>query len=628
MSRYPWRADEPLPALPERPGVYLFHDAADRVLYIGKALSLRARLASYRGAGDGRPVAAFLERDARSVETIVTRTEQEALLLEDALIKQHKPPHNVRLKDDKSFLMIRIDLDERFPRLKFVRAHKPKAGKGKGRSRFFGPYASTKAVRQTLSDLHRVVPLRDCTDAVLNHRSRPCLKHQIGLCSAPCVGHIDEAGYAALVERAGRVLAGDIAELEEDLDGRMRSAAEREEYEMAAHWRDRLAALRRTVERQGVRPGERIDRDVLALARAGDRALVHRLAFREGRLAESRTHTFRSELADEELLHTVLTALYGGGRREVPREIVLPAQPAAADLLEGVLGSGLRLVVPGGGERKRMLDLAGDNARAELSKSEAQRTRDDEAERGLARLVDLDGAAGPLVIDCFDVSNLQGSHVVASRVRFRGGIADRAGYRRFRVRGTQGQDDFAAMGEVVGRALKRGLEEDDLPDLVVIDGGAGQLAAALAARDEVGAWDVRLVGLAKARAARRVAGRAKEAVEERVYLDPESEPIELARHSATRHLLERVRDEAHRFAITYHRKERGRITSRIDGVPGVGPVKRKALLKRFGSVAGIAAASVEELASVPGISLELGRTILEHLSKDERPRGAAPRDRD
>ncbi len=605
-----------MPRVAESPGVYLFRDAKGRVLYVGKARNLKSRLATYRGGGDGRASVAFLDRDAERVETIVTRTEQEALLLEDTLIKQHKPRHNIRLKDDKSFLMIRIDFDERFPRLKFVRQHHKRAGKKKGRSRFYGPYASTKAVRQTLSDLHRVVPLRDCTDQVMNHRSRPCLKHQIGLCSAPCVGLIGEEEYGELVERAGRVLSGDIAELETDLDERMRLAAGKEEFEMAAHWRDRLAALRRTVERQGVRPGERVERDVLGLARTGDAALVHRIAFRDGRLTESRSHAFRSELSDEELLHNVLTALYGGGRREVPREVVLPAAPADASLLSSVLGEGVDLVVPRGGERRRMLDLAGENARVELARREAARSEDEEAARKLAAFVDLDDTGGPIVIDCFDVSNFQGANVVASRVRFRGGMADRAGYRRFRVRGVEGQDDFASMREVVGRALRRGMREDDLPDLVVIDGGAQQLASALKARDDAGAWDVRVVALAKARPDRRVGGRRKSATEERVYLAPDAEPLELPRHSSTRHLFERLRDEAHRFAITYHRKERGRITSRLDSIPGVGPVKRKALLRRFGSAAGVAAASVEELVGVPGISMALARTIRDHLGKD------------
>ena len=616
MSEYAWVHGLDMQQVSERPGVYLFRDQAGKVLYVGKARDLRSRLQTYRTpGGDGRLGVRFLERDARSVETIVTRTEQEALLLEDALIKQHKPPHNVRLKDDKSFLMARFDLDESFPRLKLVRAHQPRLGRKKGRSRLFGPFASARSVRQTLSDLHRVVPLRDCTDSVMAHRSRPCLKHQIGMCAAPCVGLIDAAGYAELVERASRILSGDTAELERDLEQRMREASSRLEFELAAQWRDRLQALRRTVERQGVRPGEGVERDVLGLARMGDHALVHRLAFRDGRMVESRSHAFRSELPDEELLHTVLTALYGGGRRAVPREVVLPCVPADREMLEQVLGERLSLVVPTSGERLRMLDLAGENARAELGRREAARSEDDEAVRRLARLVDLPDPEAPLVIDCFDVSNLQGTSMVASRVRFRGGIADRAGYRRFRVRTVQGQDDFAAMREVVGRSLRRGMADGDLPDLVVIDGGAAQLASALEARDDAGAWDVRIVGLAKARAERNVRGRRVAASEERLYLRPDGPPIELPRHSAVRHLLERVRDEAHRFAITYHRKERGRVRSKLDSIPGVGPARRKELLRRFGSVVGVARASVEELAGVPGIGADLARTIQEHLAR-------------
>jgi len=616
LSEYVWGPDTDLSAVAERPGVYLFRDVRGRVLYVGKARDLASRLATYRTpGGDGRLGVRFLERDARTVETIVTRTDGEALLLEDTLIKQHKPRHNVRLKDDKSFLKIRVDLDERFPRLKFVRAHRPQEGRKKGRSRFFGPYASTRAVRQTLSDLHRVVPLRDCTDSVMNHRSRPCLKHQLGLCSAPCVGLIEEADYADLVERAVRILSGDVAELERDLDERMRAAARRREYELAASWRDRLAALRRTVERQGVRPGERTERDVVSFARTGEDALVHRLAFREGRLAESRGHAFRSELPDEELLHNVLTALYGGGRREVPREIVVPCAPADRELLERALGSGCSLVVPRAGERRRMLDLAGENARAELARRVASRGADERAATRLAELADLSDPGPHIVIDCFDVSNLQGTHVVASRVRFKSGVADRAGYRRFRVKSVEGQDDFAAMREVVGRSLRRGVDEEDLPDLIVIDGGPQQLARALEARDDAGAWDVRVIALAKARAERTTRGRRRAATEERVYLAPDAEAIELPRHSDVRHLLERVRDEAHRFAITYHRKERGRIRSRLDAIPGVGPARRKALLRRFGSVVGVGRASVEELAAVDGIGDALARTIREHLAR-------------
>ena len=604
-----------LEGVPASPGVYLFRDRDGRVIYVGKSRNLRARLASYRRpGGDGRIQIAFLERDAQSVETIVTRTESEALLLEDTLIKQHKPPHNVRLKDDKSFLMVRLDHGERFPRLKLVRAHHPEEGKPLGRSRFFGPFASAYAVRRTLSDLHRVVPLRDCPDTVMNHRSRPCLKHQIGLCSAPCVGLIDEAGYAELVARAAKILAGDVAELERDLEQRMLEASAARDYERAAAWRDRLAALRRTVERQGTNPRDKVPRDVLGLARGGDDALVHRLAFRDGRLIESRPHHFRSQLPDEELLHVVLTALYGAGRRSIPEEIVLPCRPAEEELLAATLGGqGARLVVPTGGERLRMLDLAGENARKELSSRRAAESRDEAALAELVELCDLSPATE--VIDCFDISNFQGANVVASRVRFRSGHADRAGYRRFKVRGAAGQDDFAAMREVVLRSLRRGVKEDDLPDLVVIDGGAAQLDKALEARAEAGAWDVAVVALAKARPERTARGRRLAASEERLWLPGAAEPLPLARHSAARHLLERIRDEAHRFAITYHRKERGRLQSRLDAIPGVGPARRKALLRRFGSVQGVERASVEELVGVEGIHRELALRIQEALSQ-------------
>ena len=608
-----WTIDDVL----HRPGVYLFRDDAGKVLYIGKARDLRARIASYRRPGaDGRINVAFLERDAASVETIVTRTEQEALLLEDSLIKQHKPPHNIRLKDDKSFLMVRLDQGEQFPRLKLVRAHRPKEGKKAGRSRFFGPFASAYAVRRTLQDLHRIVPLRDCPDTVMNHRSRPCLKHQIGLCAAPCVGLIDAAGYADLVAKATRVLSGDIAELQEDLERRMLHASKAREYERAGGWRDRLVALRRTVEGQGVRPKDLIDRDALGLARRGEDALVHRVAFREGSLTESRSHRFRSQLPDEELMHSVLTALYADGRREVPAEILLPCPPAEHDLLAESLGGGVKLIVPAGGDRQRMVDLAGENARGELTLRGDEESREEEALSELISILDLD--PGTEVIDCFDVSNFQGSNVVASRVRFRRGHADRAGYRRFKVRGVVGQDDFASMKEVVLRSLRRGVREGDLPDLVVIDGGAAQLESALEARTEAGAWEVAMVGLAKARAERKVKGVGKAASEERVFLPGALAPIELARHSPARHLLERVRDEAHRFAITYHRKERGRIKSQLDSVPGIGPARRKALLRRFGSVVGVKKASVEELAGIEGISRELAKALLEHLRDGKR----------
>ena len=596
--------------IPKRPGVYIFRAADGSVLYVGKAGNLRNRLTAYRRPeNDGRILIRFLGDEADAVETIVTRTEQEALLLEDTLIKQYKPPHNIRLKDDKSFRMLRIDMSDRFPRLKHVRAHSPEMGREGGRSRYFGPFASAGALRRTLADLHRIVPLRDCPDSVMDNRSRPCLKHQIGLCCAPCVGAVEPAEYADLVERASRILSGDAAELEEDLRQRMMAASDALEFERAAVWRDRLGALRRTVEGQGVRPKDAVDRDVLGVARRGGRASVHRIAWRDRRMAESRTHHFRSELPDEELLHSVLSAIYAPGRRTAPTEILLPFAPAEQDLLEELLGA--RLQVPSSGDRRRMLDFAFENAAQGLQRQSDEEDRDADALARLIELLDLDPATE--VVDCFDISTTQGSHVVASRVRFKRGHADRAGYRRYKIREVEGQDDFASMHEVVRRSLERGQREGDLPDLVVIDGGPPQLERAMLARQESGAFGVALIGLAKARGERRVKGRRKGPVEERVWVPDATEPVVLGQHSEVRHLLERIRDEAHRFAITYHRKERGTITSRLDGIAGVGPARRRALLTAFGSVAGVSEASVEQLAGVEGISPELARVISEAL---------------
>ncbi len=605
-----------LEGVPEKPGVYLFRDGGGAVLYVGKALSLRARLRSYRRAGgDGRLMIRFLNEDAAAVECIVTRTEQEALLLEDTLIKQHKPPHNVRLKDDKSFLMLRLDAGESFPRFRFVRAHNPdrsRHGEPIGRVRLFGPFANSRSLRRTLADLHRVVPLRDCPDSVFVNRSRPCMKHQIGLCAAPCVGLVTRADYALLVQRAERILSGDIAELESELDSRMRAASETQEYERAAQWRDRLGALRNTVERQGVRPADTVERDVLALVRSGADAVLHKLAFREGRLNESRSHWFRSELPDDELWSNVITSLYGAGKPRPPSEIVLDSEPADVELFRQLFGAGTRWIVPQSGDRRRMLDLARENARSALGFHKGTRAAEEEALEALAELLDLPGA--PEVIDCFDISTLQGRHTVASRVRMRSGHLDKSGYRRFKLRTVVGQDDFASLREVVGRSLRRGAKDNELPDLVVIDGGAQQLQSALEARAEAGAHDVTMIGLAKARSERSVKGRVKAASEERVFLQGVEEPLELGRNSPARLLLERIRNEAHRFAITYHRKERGRIRSQLDSIEGLGPVKRHALLARFGSVAGIREQSAEALASVPGISPKLASAILEGLA--------------
>ncbi|MBK9383979.1 MAG: excinuclease ABC subunit UvrC [Planctomycetes bacterium] len=591
---------------PRRSGVYIFRDAEGRALYVGKAKDLKARVRSYlRAEGDGRIVSRYLGTRAHDVEFVVTETEQEALLLEDALVKQLKPPHNVRLRDDKSFLLVKLDRRESFPRFVPVRRH----GRRDPQARYFGPYASAGHLRRTLRMLHEIVPLRDCRDAVFKNRTRPCLKHEIGRCSAPCVGLVDAEAYARLVDRAEEILRGKTEEVERELEARMKRAAAELQFETAARVRDQLESLRATTERQVVASAKGVERDAIGLHREAGRVALAVLRFRGGALEAVRSHLLDSEIPDEELVSAFATRLYSGDAF-VPREILVPCEPSDASMLAAWLetkrGATVELRVPERGEPRKHLEMANANAaqvfRAQVDVEELA----DEALAKLAERLELEEV--PQVLDCFDISAFQGAAMVASRVRFRGGVPDKAGYRRFRVKSHGGQDDFASMREVVARALRRDLQDADLADLIVIDGGKGQLAAACAARDEVGAAGLALVGLAKARVGRGPLGE-----EERIFKEGAELPIVLPRGSAERHLLERLRDEAHRFAITYHRQLRDELRSELDEVPGVGPTLRKRLLQHFGSVRRIAAASEQELCALPRITPDLARAILSHL---------------
>lgn len=601
------RLAEAIDKAPRAPGVYVFRDAQGKALYVGKAKDLRARVRSYlRQGGDGRIVSLYLGSRANDVEFVVTATEKEALLLEDTLVKKLKPPHNVKLRDDKSFLLVKLDRSSPFPRFYPVRQH----GRRDPKARYFGPYASAKHLRRTLRLLHELVPLRDCRDAVFANRARPCLKYEIGRCSAPCVGLIDEQRYAALVEEAEEVLRGRTQGVERRLEERMGREAAQLNFETAARIRDQLESLRATTERQAVSSERGVERDAIGLYREGEQAALAVLRFRQGGLQAVRSHLLESDLPDEELVSAFLTRLYAGDAY-VPREVLVPAPPndveMIAEWLEGKRGSPVDLRVPARGEPLRHLAMAEENA-AQVFRSQVD--AEEVAEEALARLAERLGLEEiPQVLDAYDISAFQGAAMVASRVRFRAGMPDKAGYRRFRVRTHAGQDDFASMREVVERSLRRDLGEAELPDLVVIDGGKGQLAAACEGRDAAGAASVRMVGLAKARVGKGPLGE-----EERVFLEGARTPIVLPRGTAERHLLERLRDEAHRFAITYHRKLRDELRSELDEIPGVGPTLKKRLLQRFGSVRRIAAAPVEELAAVPRVSEQLARTIRERLA--------------
>ena len=595
---------------PKEPGVYLFRDGAGKVLYAGKAADLRARVRSYLApGGDGRYQLRFLEREARDVEFIATATETEALLLENTVIKKHKPRYNIKLKDDKAFLLLRLDRKEEWPWFRFVRRRRDDG------AMYFGPFASAKAVRRTLRLLHKVVPLRDCTDGVFRNRTRACVKHQIGRCPAPCVGEVSREDYDHQLDAAVRILQGEIRALVHGLQERMAEAAERLEFERAQAMKEQIAALQRVAERQSVvaRGG---DEDAVGVFRRGDEVTVAYLAFREGALEQCTRQTIKSELPDGMLLADVLARLYEGDRF-VPRALLvpqLPDEPAILrEWLEQKRGGRVELHVPQRGERRKHLALAMQNAElGDAVEADADARRRRAAER-LAGLLDLEDT--PLLLHCLDVSTTQGTNTVASRVCFSEGQPHKGQYRRFKISKEHAGDDFSAMEEAVRRSLRLCLEreEEELPDLLIVDGGRGQLSAAERAVEELGLEsDIWLCGLAKSRL--KGHGDRRSESGERIFLPGQETPIPLGKDTAEMLLVAAIRDEAHRFAITYHRKQRGKITSELDDIPGVGPTRRKALLRHFGSLTRMKQASRDDLLATPGVPTAVAEQVYEFFA--------------
>jgi excinuclease ABC subunit C len=584
---------------PTGPGVYVFSDGEGRALYVGKAANLRARVRQYlRPGGDGRPLLRFLEAEAREVEFLAVRTEQEALLLEDTIVKKRRPLYNVKLKDDKAFLMLRLDRREAWPWFRLVRRRRD------DRAEYFGPFASAKAVRRTLGLLHKIVPLRDCKDGVFGNRSRPCIKHEIGRCPAPCVGAIARPAYETLLDEAVAILRGRAGGLLRRLRDEMDAAAAALQFERAQALKVQVEALERVAEQQSVVAAGG-DQDAFGLHREGDAAVVVAiLMFRGGRLESARRFELSTALPDELLLSDVIARFYLGDRF-VPAEVLVPVEPAEVGLLEdwlsGKRGASVGLRVPQRGRNRRHLEMAADNARlTDRQARAAVGLREDGAER-LAELLDL--PEPPQRLHCIDVSTTQGRDTVASRVAFVDGGPDKERYRRFRISAEKAGDDFAAMEEAVRRSLARcAAEVDDLlPDLLVVDGGAGQLAAALrgAAAAGLGPGELPIVGLAKSRL--RGLGDGRQRTDERIFVPGRAVPIHLEPASPELLLVAAIRDEAHRFAITYHRKLRGRLGSELDRIPGVGPARRRSLLRHFGSLDAVRGADLDALAAVPGI---------------------------
>jgi excinuclease ABC subunit C len=607
-----------LKTLPAKPGVYLLRAGDGAVLYIGKAKSLRARVRSYFRAGGGPRIAPqrLLERIA-DVEVIVTGTEAEALHLEQNLVKRYRPPFNVRLRDDKSFPYIAVTLEDEYPRVMFTRERHRRGVV------YFGPYANAKKVRETLDVLNRVFPYRPCEGPTPGrHSGIPCLDYHIERCLAPCVGYVSKEDYRAVIERVIEFLSGETRPVLRELERKMKEAADAERFEEAARYRNRLFSVRHLAERQAADRREVGTVDVIGIASEDDRAAVQVFPLRDGKLIDR--YAFHLENVTDRDQETLLEAFcleYYGSAPSVPPEIVVPPDAedtaALAEFLSERRGSRVEVRAAKRGEKRRLQELATQNARVALESdaeaSEQRRLRRVEALEELREALNLESL--PIRIECFDISNIQTSSPVGSMVVFQDAAPKKAHYRKFGIRWQDGQDDYAAVAEVISRrfARLRDIAADDYdegfarePNLVVIDGGKGQLAAALTAMQAHDLPRVAVIALAKR--------------EEEVFVPDRPDPIMLDRHSPGLQLLQRIRDEAHRFALGFHRQRRDQQAreSIFDTLQGVGPARRRALLRHFGSAERFLAASQEELEGVPELPAKTARAIYAQLHKAGR----------
>ncbi len=613
------------PSIPDGPGAYLFRDADGRVVYVGKAISLRKRVASYWARPQHPRTEAMLDH-ARSVEWIVASTEVDALMLEYNLIKSHRPRFNVRYRDDKSYPYLALTVGERWPRARVLRGPKRKG------VRYFGPYGHAYAIRETLDALTRVFPVRTCSNAFFDQRARagrPCLYYDIGRCAGPCVPlltGVTEHGYGELVEAMAGFLGGDHRPILSRLDQHMRRAADLQEYERAAKLRDQLAAARKAMESQEMILARRDDLDIVGMEEDDLEAAFQVFFVRGGRVMGRRGWVVDKveDIDAPRLVSSFLRELYMD-REEVPPRILVPAWPSDQEVLErwlsGMRHARVRIAVPARGDGRRLLQVVGHNAKESFVRHKMKRASDFAARsRALSELGDVLGLPmAPLRIECYDISNLGPTDKVGSMVVFEDGLPKRSDYRKFEIKGVPGQDDFASMEEVLRRRFARvatdpsdaPLREDGEgrkrrgrfaypPSLIVVDGGRGQLSVAERVLSDSG-LGIPVIGLAK---------RLEE-----VYLPGQPEPLVIARGSESLFLLQHIRDEAHRFAITYHRAKRAKraLHSPLDDIPGVGATRKKALLKRFGSLARLRTASVEELDQTPGVGPGLAHVIYEHL---------------
>jgi len=614
----PAALEEKLAAVQPRAGVYLLKDRHGKVIYVGKAKNLRNRVRTYFRGGDERSQVRFLMQRVADLETLITSNDKEALILENNLIKQYKPRYNIRLKDDKSYVSVKVTLGDAWPRLLVTRKIV------KDGSKYFGPYHSAYSVRETLDTIRKVIPLRTCSDGVFRNRSRPCLEYQIKRCLAPCCLEVDRDVYQGHLRDALLLLEGKSQDLVRQLTGQMQSAADELRFEDAARLRDRIRAIERTQEKQQVVAHWGIDQDIFGLYREGGFIETQVLFVRQGKLTGNQAYSFDDfDFSDGDVLEMLLTQFYQG-ERYVPDEILVPVDledaSVRAEYLSERKGRNVDILRPQRGDKVRLLEMAADNAAQSFRERRDDGRKRERMLEELQRKLHLRSA--PKRIECFDISNIQGRLAVGSMVTFDEGEPDKNRYRRFRIKTVAGADDFRMMYEVLQRRFSRAKQENDFPDLLVVDGGKGQLNVAIEVLAELQITEVDVAGLAKDRVATGVASPDIEHSEERVFLPNRKNPVVLKRNSNALFLLQRVRDEAHRFAITYHRmlRSKERLRSVLDSIAGIGPTRRKRLLSHFGSLQRVRAATVEDIAAVPGFSDLLAQQVHAALGADTAQR--------
>ena len=592
--------DKEIQNLPDLPGVYLMLDKKNSAIYIGKAKNIRKRVRSYfGGAVDSRPLAKFFIPQVIKIDYLVTDTEKEALILENNLIKKHRPKYNIDLKDDKTHFSLKLTFPDKFPKLILIRNVK------KDGARYFGPYSSSQAVRETLKSIHYLFPLRTCRNSEFKNRTRPCLNFQIGKCLAPCMGKIGEEEYQEYVKGVTLFLEKKNRELLKLLKAMMEQESEQLKFEEAARLRDRIASIEKTIEKQKIVSSDMSNRDIFGIFRREYSAGAAILFIREGKLLDINLFHFSNlSQSDEEMLSSLIHQFYEKGKF-IPREVIIPFpiedKTATEEWLGEQAGKKVFIVVPMRGEKLGLLKMAEKNAKQYYLLKQKKDLLDKKTLGMIKNVFNLRRL--PLKIACVDISNIKGEMATGSLVSFVDGKPDKKGYRHYKIKTVSGIDDYGMMHEVLMRYLSK-LPPEGLPDLLLVDGGKGQLNVALSVLKELKIEGVDTISLAKAEKGGRLSRVQKKLMEERFFLPRRKEPLFLPKNSAALFLLQRVRDESHRFAISYHRKLRKKrdYMSVLDRIPGIGPIKKKELIKRFGSIEKIKGLSKEEILSVPKIS--------------------------